>query len=385
MIFAARHERSLPADLSARLDSGSPVLKIESVSNFVNRDPEELSTSSVWHVKPECLPIRPCDYPLERTHREISGEDVNVITRRITIALKELSVQSEYDCVLAKVKCVTKDMVRFRIRLYAIGEHDCSIIVELQRRFGSASSFMRHSRSILDAAEGKPALSRVYRKSSLEMPVPVHKLECLKAAYRPSGELEARAALGNVRMMLRPPSSDRQILALENLGFLTSTQSTADNMALIVSKFIIMDERNVNSSEEPLHLIQEALCSSTSDGSTLELQVRRSLALTVLANALALCSQDGCLEEAIREQPWFEEILLPALLESLKLVEHGSNEANLAAACLASLLSSSPTIRQILKREGYISLLERAHRFGCDKHDVLANMTRKCLSLLELG
>src|SRR3569832_1299863 len=135
-----------------------------------------------WNVKSEDLELVPEDYPLERTHREIMDTDVSVISNRISLALSSMSVEAQFDCENAKAKCKTGDYVGFRIRLYAGSESGQPVVVEVQRRCGSASSFMQTCRAILLAAEGKD-IATANSKPSLQpfMKKPIGQMKCLQS------------------------------------------------------------------------------------------------------------------------------------------------------------------------------------------------------------
>jgi hypothetical protein len=188
------------------------------------------ASPSVWDVKGQKLEMLPLDFPLERTHREIN-DDASKIAARISDALRALSIETEFDCEKAKAKCKTNDCVCFRIRLYAGSENGEPVIMEVQRRNGSAASFMRSCLSILDAAEGKDAV----RKKSLPpfIQKPIGQMKCLQSIAPVVAE--PANPLDNVVDLLRSKKRDSNILGLENLCFLMDPYQTVPFVAIQVS------------------------------------------------------------------------------------------------------------------------------------------------------
>lgn len=75
---------------------------------------------------------------------------------QITTALQARSIDATFDGQNAKVDCVSKTGVEFRIRLYrGRDKYSHGIIAEVQRRMGFDVSYAQDVFAILDAAEGK--------------------------------------------------------------------------------------------------------------------------------------------------------------------------------------------------------------------------------------
>ena len=167
---------------------------------------KEWSGSNRWDVC-DLEPI-PIDFPLERTHREIHDTEAKEVATRISEALRKLSIEAEYDGEKAKAKCRTSDLVSFRIRLFAGGDGGLPVMVEVQRRSGSPSSFMRSCRAILDSAEGKDISASSSSKSRKTMPPfmkgPVGGMKCLQSVpLKTSPEADTKAGLNKAMEMLR--------------------------------------------------------------------------------------------------------------------------------------------------------------------------------------
>lgn len=337
------------------------------------------SVCSPWNVKE--LELVPDGFPLERTHREIHDNPSDVALR-ISGVLQRLSIQAEYCSEKAKAKCRTSDMVSFRIRLYAGSESGQPVIVEIQRRSGPASSFMSSCRAILDAAEGKEV-----KPDGKKLPFckPISEMKCLRNASVPCDDFGA-GALDRTMDMLRSNNRDLNILGLENLCNLTDPVKSSASCALNVSKTVLLD-----SEIDHLSIRDEIRVLTERDGFGHEdhfvaqhADSLRHLSLKVFANALSICSKDGCLTKAVQEQQWFTESLVPSLLDEIRRVDESSaNDAYLASSCLLSLISCSEVVRKhVLSNDGVL-LLENALNFGLIRHALLANETQRCLEVIS--
>ena len=124
-------------------------------------------TSPFWPVS--TIPSLPSlNYPLEKTSVHIPSQQIlspSIISQRIVSILQQRSISATYDTSNAKVDCITKTNVEFRIRLYnnnkgrtiTTGDNNNNqhgIIVEIQRRNGFNLSYMKDVHAILDAAVG---------------------------------------------------------------------------------------------------------------------------------------------------------------------------------------------------------------------------------------
>ena len=338
------------------------------------------SAAAVWKVTGDDLELVPVDYPLERTHREIL-DDAGTVAQRISSALQFLSIEAEYVTKEAKAKCKTNDCVGFRIRLYAGSETGEPVIVEIQRRCGSASSFMRSCRAILDAAEGKELKAAVVQQQSRVVP-PVGQLKCLLAippAKRPPPPT-VDGSLDNAASMLRSNKRDSNILGLEKLCCLTDQMKTSSSTALAVSKAIILGESKHEFREDIRDLVERDLLEADDDIARSRHAANvRHMALIIFANATLVCFQDGCLSGALREHAWFVEYLIPLLLGELEAAETNASNAYHAAGCLQSLISASSVARQAVVRNGGIAILEEAHSVGLRRHELLSTEAKQCL------
>lgn len=352
-------------------------LKSKSCSTGVRREWGECS----WKVT--VLNEVPLDFPLERTRREIENVPVTDVVRRITKCLRLLSIEAEFDGESAKAKCKTSDMVVFRIRLFAgKSETQEPIIVEIQRRSGSPRCFLSVCKKILDAAEGveiqsEPIPARKKMPPCM-MKTPVSSMKCLQNVNKQDPHTEVNSGISKSLEMLRSTKLDVNVLGLENLCFMTDPLKTRPDMAVAACKNILVDQdcsdiRNKIKAmieQDSVHPFKD-ICNKC-----------HHLALVLLSNVLALTSQDGCLDEAVRNHKWFTDFLIPSLLDEVRSFEVSSNNAYEAACGLTSLATCSAFAKRVMMENSAVNDLHSANRFATYNHDLLESETRRSLSLL---
>jgi len=348
---------------------------------------ELVAVPSSWDVKGEELDLVPTDYPLERTHREIDGIDAGEVANRITVALRKLSIDAEYDSQKGKAKCKTRDLVKFRIRLYSGSISGMPVVVEVQRRSGSASSFMRSCRAILEAAEGSSTKSlNVEKRFPPCLNGRVAEMKCLKSvASNKSVEYDAVDALNSSIAMFRSKNLDSNLLGLENMCCLTDPVKTSPAAALVVSKRIILGDEKNDIREDIIALLQRDVFVSDIDdneGSDIAEHLRHH-ALVLLANAIEICSKDGCLADSRETTNWFGNCLILSLIDEVKIVNASAINAFQAVRCLRSVASCDRAVCSVIRNNGGIEAVEEAQKFALTHHDLLAEESVRFLSVMK--
>lgn len=360
----------------------------------VARRSVSIAVKQVWNEEnwrlTDPLEQLPLDFPLERTHREIIGASANEVANRISNALRLLSVDAEYDCEKAKAKCTTNDCVSFRIRLFAGGEEGLPVVVEVQRRNGSTSSFMRVCRKILDGAEGteiqvetEPARKHMppFMKKS-----PIGNMKCLQGLpMKVDCDSQANADLEKSMELLRSKQKDINLLGLENLCHLTDPLKTRPDIALKACKAIVLEPSCVDIREEVAVMLQKDafLPEEFDDEGALKLRHQaRHMSLVLLSNALVLTSKNGCLADAVKSSKWFNEFLIPTLLDEVKGFESSANNAYEAACGLTSLATCSDIARRVMEENSAVEDLRSAYTYGAVNHELLANECERALKAM---
>ena len=341
-----------------------------------------------WDVKGEDLDLVPTDFPLERTHRSIECVDAAEVAKRISEALRSHSIEAKYVSKPVKAKCQTNDLVSFRIRLYAGGENGLPVVVEVQRRSGSASCFMKSCRAILAAAEGKLTVEESPKKCMPPFMKPVCEMNCLKAALLPpiSATLLADDSIKRAATMIRSEQKDTNALGLEDLLSLTDPIKTSPGVTVAVSKCVILGDEKYDIREDLRAFTDRDLFGDDGEEESVVKHAERvrHLALAVFANALNVCSRDGCLETALEEQSWFKDQFMSPLVDELKLCETSACCAIQACRCIGSLLESSASARSFMQSCGVARALEDAHDYGKAFNDMLAEECARCLKFLDV-
>ena len=330
------------------------------------------------------------DFHLERTRREINKVSVNEVVERITNALRLLSIEAEFDGENAKAKCKTSDMIGFRIRLFA-GESKMQepIIVEIQRRSGSPQCFMRVSKKILDAAEGveiQPESIPAKKKMPLcIMKTPVHEMKCLQTIVIDDPHMKVNTCIIKSLEMLRLKKKDVNVLGIESLCLITDPLKTRPDMAIMACKEIVVGQYSSEIREEIEVMLQKHSFLSKEFGTRPFRDLFdkcHHLTLVLLSNVLALTSQDGCLESAVKNQKWFTDFLIPSLLDKVRSFEVSSNNAYEAACGLTSLAACSDFAKRVMIENSVVDDLQTANQFAMYRHDLLESETRRSLGLL---
>lgn len=334
---------------------------------------------ATWNVKETDLEMVPVDFPLERTHREISC-DATEVAKRISESLQRLSIDAQYDDEKCKAKCKTMECVKFRIRLYAGGDNGQPVVVECQRREGSASSFMRSCRAVLDAAEGTEASAVALKKSNAPPMMNIGAMKCLQSVSiaGPSPEEESATVFAAVAKLCKSDKKDSVLLGLQSLCSLTDPLKTSPLTAVKVSKWVLLGHENQSTREDVSAVVQLVVDAEEEELAGLY-ETQKHYALVAFANALDMCSKDGSLGKAVIEHSWFEAILIPALLEAAKAAPASASNAYAAARGINSLLASSDAALRIVESLNGMETLQVAHEYGLENHDLLASESSRCL------
>lgn len=351
---------------------------------------QEWTSSAAWNVKTQDLEMVPVDFPLERTHREIRC-DASEVAKRISTSLQRLSIDAEYDDEKAKAKCKTMECVKFRIRLYASGENGQPVVVEVQRRAGSTSSFMRSCRAVLDAAEGAAvtaAAAAPKAKVPGKFPPPMKGLGAMKCLQKvevpgPGPEEEAANAFGSAAALCSCGKHDSVILGLQSLCSLTDPVKASPKVSTQVSKWLLLGH-DTHTTREDVTAILSTVVDEDDEELAVLLDQQKHFSLMALANALDMLQKDGSLAGALSEHSWFATALVPALLAAVKLAEGSASNAYAATRGIYSMLSCTDAAAlRVLEENNGMETLKKAHEVGLQTHDLLASEAGRCLESVK--
>lgn len=323
----------------------------------------------------------PIDFPLERTHRYIHNVGASLVASRIAEVLRAHSVESEFG-EKANAKCKTSDMVSFRIRMYAGGEHGEPVVVEVQRRNGPASSFMKTCRALLAAAEGKPEPQRTPHPFVTK---PVMHMKCLESVMSKNIVDAAQEALKGVMEMLHSNKFDQHVLALENLVALTDPIKTSTTVALKVAKCVALGDKSHDLRDDVRVLMERDDFAGAEEGPLRHSETLRQLSLQAFSNALELCAKDGSLKDAVDNEGWFCDTFIPNLLDEVRRASRSSCTAYCSTVCLSSLAACSEKARRSLIDNGAYDVLREAEKFGSSRHELMADEAKRCMEYLRVA
>jgi hypothetical protein len=346
---------------------------------------------SNWDIKDNSLEVLPSDFMLERTHREIHGCGPCIVASRISDALRELSIEAEYDNEKAKAKCRTPDFVTFRIRLYAGGESGSPVIVELQKRTGQSVSYMQSCRAILGAAEGIIIADQPKRMGSTSLTKrPISDMKCLKGVFAAADtEKDSAFALAKAIELLRSAKRDANLLGMQSLCHLTDALKSSSKTAAHAAKCVVIGDKEFNVRDEIEALIQRSaetpeFKECQNEGGMDYSELIHHHALRLFSSSLELTAQAGVLEDAIEGQSWFVGYLIPTLIDEVKDALIRPTNSYIAACCLNSLLCSTVAVERVLALDG-LAILESANKVGQRNHALLENETGRCIKTIRQG
>jgi hypothetical protein len=335
--------------------------------------------SALWNILDGGLSCVPEHFVLERTSTFVGHCRASVISARISDCLRKRSIESHFNSAKAKAKCFTQQFVEFRIRLFSgKGEFTHGVIVEVQRRSGSAIYFRDEYLAIFDAAEGMHDDDRIH-----QVHPPKWSMGSLKQENNIPCEQSVSKSLEFTCDLLKKDRLDANLLGIQSLALLTDAEKSCVEAALVASK-------NILSKQSELGNIISALMQNGSvyhdedhslKHSDMFAQVRAN-ALIVFCNALDACAKGGCLSQLIIHQTWYTKILVPFLAKELKMAEKSPLMALLSTRCLNILVECSVDCRSKALDMGVLEALEDAREFGRTRYASLVTETERGVSLL---
>jgi len=332
--------------------------------------------SDGWNISDDSLRCVPEHFVLERTAKFVNHCPASVVASRICNCLRNRSIEAIFDCIKAKAKCFSQNFVEFRVRLFAgKGEYGDGVIVEVQRRSGSAVYFRDECHAIFDAAEGGC-------DESPEVKRPECHLDALK-------ELTVESAAKSLELtldLLKKDRLDANLLGLQSLVLLTDAVKSGVDTALVASKSIVLHDDQSELRDIIASLIRTGVMNQDEDEALKELEIfyqLRTNAFIALSNALDVCAKDGCLSQAIVDQQWYINFLVPCLIKELSKAQDTPHIALLSTKCLNSLVECSGFARSRALDVGALDALAHAHEFGKARYANLATETDRGVHILE--
>jgi len=309
--------------------------------------------------------VDPC--PSNYAEHATCVDDLALVAHRISECNRIRSVEAEYDNDTATAKCMALRNTHFRIILYQ-GETQKHIIVDMRRMSGCSLIFQEEYGAIMNAAKfGEIAPREVvpFSKSSTSDSKP-----CKNNDYIPLQDGVLEQSLVSAKKHLHSDFHDVRVLALEDVASTTSHGHSSDDTALNACKIIMEQKSDIGDSMASIIFDKEFIHSDD--------KYIRSLALTILSNALSTLSEEKSLTPLIQDK-WYRESLMPSLINEIKTAEKNPCNASLAAKCLSVLFSNSAEARSQTDEDALI-VLEAAKRIG---HSSYANLEMEAQDAIE--
>jgi len=250
-------------------------------------------------------------------------------------------------------------------------EYGHGVSVEVQRSNGSGVYFKDECHAIFDAAEGVYDHSAQTKPPECNLNALIEKLSTQESTTR-SLELACN--------LLQMDHLDANLLGIQSLVLLTDADKSGADTALIASKSIVLHDEHRELRDIVASLIQDGVMKQDEDDALKASDIfsyLRTNAFIALCNALEVCGKDGCLLQAIIEQPWHIDVLVPCLTKELSKAEDTPHIALLSAKCLNALVACSVDARNKALDVGALDALAHAHEFGKARYANLVNVTER--------
>jgi len=376
----------------------------------------------------------PAFYPLERSSRFVE-DDLETVVARVSEANRLLSIHAVYCNKTATATLLTSENVEMHLSLWKTMGKQEGIVVEIQRRKGDSIAFHRYSRCILDSAAGELDIKEHVEKNGDDIDAvfsrKVQRLLTLEKQSDSTSEAEnAIIAIEIAHGLVMKDRIDARQLGLESLCLLTDPKKTGYKTAVIASRVVLLgsaqdidsgaSEEALLCDETPFQEIRQALLSliqfrrigdsdDFDDEDTEEsehITVLHNLALAVLANALAVMTDDDDSvssspeEESMRRERldtsesvserFLEDSLecsenreiMKTLISELGKANLKPHNACLSAKCIGSLCRASDKARKRAKELGAKTVVQTALEVGTRTHLKLERECSKVMSSL---
>jgi len=356
----------------------------------LSKSQSESSLVRKWQVEHHTLTRRVDDLPLFKTSRVVYSTPANVISNRISDCLQSRSIKTKYSKTNVNVaKCRSIHFCKFSIRLYS--SEDGGVLVEVQRLYGDAMSFMKDCRAILNASEGKAEGDMASEDMPLYLCLPVSQMEFAKNVTLPPITHEEEADSVDVTAdLLSSHQSDSNMLGMESLVIQTDPLKTLKSTAILASRRILCVSDPGNKAFNMHNCIMSLLIYNQDSPSSEEMTVDdyamklRNLAMSALSNALTLFSTENILLSTISmNQEWYKSVLIPKLLQDLNTAAHHPHDACYASRCISKLAESSVEFAIIMRESGGHDAIKNAEEVGVREFALLARDAGSCHNILR--
>jgi len=275
------------------------------------------------------------------------NSDAQSIANRISDCLKRRNIEASYGTSKAKAKCVTSDMVEFRIRLYAgKGRYTGGVIVEVQRRNGWSHTYQQDCHAILESAE----CDKIGDCDDSPMDEAYYCFDHISKKSKKSGLVLSKHLLFSGTL-------DSLTLGLESLCSLTDPHKFGQDEALSTARSLFLDEDNAVVKE----LFRNILVEKEWDGYSISTKEPiYGLAIKSISNSISLLAREPDFEYVLKVNKWIETDLVSILMNEVN--NSSTSRPDIAAMttrCLHNITSSSADATSAVITLGILNVLER--------------------------
>lgn len=352
---------------SLRHSRNEAVLPIEAKSVVTTGTVKAVASENNWKV-PDNLPSVPEHWVLERTSRFVEHTKSSVVAQRVARCLQQRSVSSVFNGPKAKAKCITDELVEFRIRLFSgKGNYSHGTVIEVQKRSGSSMLFKEECNAVLNAAEGE--IVQVVKS----LPKSRSFLK-LGPSFMESCREDSSFSLESAFSMVRNENPDARLLGLESLVHLTDCNKSSKSVSSFVSESVLLGKDYSELRRTLVSMVQESKLGPEDQANLDPLDfgpILRANALIVLSNSLACVMAQEKNAQALATGLFFAEDLVPILTAQLKNANLSPRNAVQCIKCLSSLAQASGDHASAIQSEIH-DVLAAAADYGNSYHQSLA-------------
>jgi len=344
--------------------------------------------TSTWDVVE--LPTIPHFYIKVKTSVAVMNTKPQYVANRIVQCAKLLSADCDYDDQKAEATLRINQM-ELCVQLFKVSDNTRNmIVVEIRRKNGSAISFHKVARAMLNAAKGK-AISM----SSSVAPKSQAKKLIAREENKEDNDVNVAGTIERVESLLRNDRIDANLLGMESLLHLTTSGSSSKNMALFTANVILNGWKNNVIKDSVFSLITKSNINKDESKNMVEdgfNQRMRICSLSVLANSLEVISKNrhggggggtAELQLKLSNDEWVEDGgILWSLLEILKISESNLQEAYFAAKCLKTALEASADLMPWVTEREAFKVVELSQKVGHCTHNLLGRASDDLLLCL---
>jgi len=304
-------------------------------------------TSNTWILPKGSVKCKPDFWPCDPMSNMIMNSDAQSVATRISDCLKRRNISASYGVTKAKAKCVSNEMVEFRIRLYAgKGRYTGGVIVEVQRRSGWSHTYQQDCYAILESAE----CDKVGDCDERYMDEAFYNFDHISKKSKKSDIVLSKHLLFSGTL-------DSLTLGLQSICSLTDPRKFGKDEAISTAQSLLLDEENAVVKE----LFRSILIDKEWDGFTLTTkEAVYGLAIKCITNSISLLAKETNFDHVLKFNKWIESDLVSILMNEVNDISSSRPDiAVMTTRCVNAITSISADATGAAISLGILKVLER--------------------------